>query len=85
MGLAARAAAAGAVVSVTQHARLTAALTTLHWSQATLAQELDVSAQTVRRWVSERYVMPEALLSWLERLAGVVRDTPAPRKEKGII
>lgn len=61
-------------------ARLTDALSALHWSWTTFATVCGVSTATVRRWCSEAYVIPPALLAWVERAAAWHRDNPAPPK-----
>lgn len=62
--------------------RLLNALAALRWSYAELAEEVDVSPATVRRWANELYVVPPDVLDWLERLAKAHRDDPAPRRHE---
>jgi DNA-binding transcriptional regulator YiaG len=58
--------------------RLTAALTSLRWSQGLLATTLRLSPSTVRHWVAGRAPPPPALLDWLERLAAHHEADPMP-------
>jgi transcriptional regulator with XRE-family HTH domain len=57
-----------------------AALTTLRWSQRTLAEALGVSHNTVHRYANGDRQIPADVAQWLAGLAREARRRPAPRR-----
>jgi transcriptional regulator with XRE-family HTH domain len=56
------------------------ALSTLCWSQRTLAQRLGVSHQTVNRYADGSRTIPADVACWLEELANFVAANPPPER-----
>ena len=68
----------------TPSTRLTSALSTLHWSQRSLARIIGADERRVRRWAAGVYQAPEDVLVWLETLSTFHLTHPCPpRRGKG--
>ena len=66
---------------MTDRDRLSAALTSVHWSPRELAEVLDIRADTVRKWLAERAAIPPLILPWLETLAAFHDAHPRPPRD----
>ena len=60
-------------------ARLSECLDALGWGVLTLARRLSVAESTVRGWRAGRSPVPEAVASWLEKLARHHEKNAPPR------
>jgi hypothetical protein len=69
---------------MTDRDRLSAALTSVHWSPRELAEVLDIRADTVRKWLAERAAIPPSILPWLETLAAFHDAHPRPPRDAAL-
>jgi len=58
--------------------RLGAALTALRWTSGDLADVLGIGVSTARRWREGLYPVPDAVMAWIEGLAGAVAAVGPP-------
>ena len=58
--------------------RLGAALTALRWTSGDLAEVLGIGVSTARRWREGLYPVPDAVMTWIEGLAGAVEAAGPP-------
>jgi transcriptional regulator with XRE-family HTH domain len=56
------------------------ALTTLRWSQRTLAEALGISHNTAHRYANGQREIPADIAQWLSALAREARRRPPPRR-----
>ena len=58
--------------------RLEAALTALRWTSGDLACVLGIGVSTARRWREGLYPVPDAVMAWIEGMAGAVAAAGPP-------